>query len=127
MSLGRLVWRLMPLAVVGYTLRDGTASAKETAAECIDIAKKIEAYVELRGATRMLQADVAAGEPLPNDLPRYMREQMAAQDGSDPAIDPWGNTYRIERTSNKILLYSCGPDESCHTEDDPKATVDLRW
>ena len=123
-----LLVRLMPIAVVGYAMRDGTESAEEMIDKVSDLANVIVAQAELRGVAKHIELETIHGKSIPTDLPSYMRDYMTAEGGADEdtGLDPWGERYRIERSGKRYRLYSSGPDLRAGTDDDTEVWLKVQ-
>lgn len=113
-----LLFRLLPVLVVIYGMRDGATSARALFASAKDLIGLAQASSTLYSAKRSLTVLRANGEDYPYDLAAYMREQLD-NPGFDPGLDPWGNAYQIRVNAHgRHVIFTCGPDKSCRSKDD---------
>ena len=119
--IGRLVsllFRLLPLFVLLYGMRDGADSARHIFKSVKDLIGLAQAGSTLYSAKRSLTVLHANGEEYPYKLADYMRGNLD-NPGFDPGLDPWGTEYQIEdREERGLVIFTCGPDRQCGSKDD---------
>lgn len=92
----------------------------DDASQLIDRARRAVAQVDLAHLTRGLTLDAIHGDPPVDerDFDEYARRTLVAPDGRDTSLDPWGESYGMERRDGYMLLRSNGPDGVRGTDDD---------
>ena len=61
-----------------------------------------------------------------DDFSEFVRANLHNTDGSDPAFDPWDNTYRLRVFKDEYEIFSLGPDGQADTDDDIWVSVPRR-
>ena len=64
----------------------------------------------------LLAAEFTTEDRWPGDIAGFCRANVRGVDHPDQ--DRWGNPYRLTPEPGNAVLASCGPDQSCGTEDD---------
>lgn len=120
----RLLWRLLPVLVLIYAFRDGAESSRRLFKTLREVTHIASVYVELYGVGQVLYLDAVNGEPLPDDFQAYMRKHLESPT-KETGLDPWGQPYQVVERDNALVLFSCGPDQACDTEDDVRYRIDV--
>ena len=124
-ALVALLWRLLPIAIVVYGVRDGAETGREVIKSATDVVRQMQAFISLRGAASSMKLAVTAGDfEAPDDFTEYMRNNLTVK-GGDAGLDPWGQEFELLEEDDHIILFSCGPDTECENEDDIRVIVTL--
>lgn len=122
-ALVRFLFRLLPLGIVLYAMRDGADRAKDVYWTAVEAVETVQTQVDMGSAVRLLELELAGGGPPPSDLAAFLRQNLDKK-GGDPALDRWGEPYRIGLRGRGVTLISCGPDLECGNDDDVVARVE---
>jgi hypothetical protein len=82
-----------------------------------------EAKNRTNALARVLVREKAEGTPLP--APRDFQQFLSTHEGTDAAMDPWGQPYYLVRDRRMYRVGSSGPDRRPNTTDDIRSTASV--
>jgi hypothetical protein len=113
----RFIWRLLPLLVILYGLRHGTAQARKAFKAAQDVVLVTISGSDLNSAKSVIELQFIDGTPPPDDIVKFMRKNVRSR-RHDVGVDPWGTEYKSSYDGRNLTIYSCGPDTVCGNSDD---------
>jgi hypothetical protein len=113
----RLLVKVVPLIVLIYAFREGTASATELLSSLTSFVGRGLAHVEVGQIARALESDYASTGRFPRDFGAFIEESLS-KPGTDARLDRWGMPYELRIQGHHYEVVSSGPDRTPFTADD---------
>ena len=113
----RAIVKLLPIALLVYSFRSGTASAQDAVDRVKNWAAAAMATIDLNGIGSALEAEYALSGRYPASLEPFIRQTLKSAT-SDLTRDRWGRPYRFHVEGTRFEIVSAGPDGEFGTADD---------
>ena len=117
--MGKLLWRLTPILVIVFSLRNGATQARKTWADLKNYANSAVCRLHMSKISSAVLDHYRSKQALPDnyEFPAWIRDRLSAR-GRDVSKDPFGNTYDLQALDDGFSLRSAGPDGELGTDDD---------
>lgn len=117
-----LIFRAAVIALLVYLFKNSTDKGQKAFDRVVNWGRGVMTGANLGTMGKELNREYAFSGNLPRDFPAWIRETVKHNDGTDPALDQWGQvlvmTIPPGAPPGAYELRSCGPDRTCRTPDD---------
>ena len=124
--------RFVPILLLVSGVASAVKTGPQLAEKIVDTVRIVMVRYEANAYATQLATSCVLGEPVPKpnnpgELSGYINANATAAQGRDPAIDLWGQPYRLEKTGpQQLLLLSTGPNgnrDACKDAEPPPDLV----
>jgi len=122
MTLGKAAIAAL-LGIGAVSQQDKIADGLDGAMEVLPIVKSVgelESYAPTIRKMKKLAEIEGYGFSFGGDFSSWLNANFEVSNDKDPGIDFFGTRYQANMEGEEWILRSCGPDKSCHSEDDLK-------
>jgi hypothetical protein len=113
----RLLVKALPILLLLYAFRSGTASALSLYDDVRDWVRSSFQRVDLHRLASALESEYAQGGRFPSDFGAFIEESMH-KTGGDARLDEWGTPLMLRTQGPHYEIVSAGPDRTHMTLDD---------
>ena len=127
MTLSRLIWRLMPIAVLVWATRTGTVEWGKHFKETKGVVQSVATQMEMQAIGALIRIEIQSNEKVPTGsrFSSWLKASMKAK-GKEGHLDHFGKPYRLNKTRNGYVLKSAGPDRRFGSRDDFEKLISNR-
>lgn len=127
MTLSRLIWRLMPIAVLVWATRTGTIEWGKHFKKTKGVVQSVATQMEMQAIAALITIEVRSDEKVPtgSKFSPWLKRNMKAK-GKEGHLDHFGKPYRLAQSKRGYVLTSSGPDGRYGSKDDFEKVIKVK-